>query len=268
MGAEAGELSSDGHRELCLECGEPLSGKFCSRCGAKNRPPLRPLHHWLQDLGRQVAILDIRLLRTLPRLFFSPGRLTVEYAAGRRQPYTSPIRLYVAASAVVLAAMSFLGVTDLDALLANSTEENIEALEEALGTDLRDPAFQARFNRRLDTIYPIVNLLSPPIMMLLLKLLYWRRYLQEHLAFGCHYGTFLAVIGTPMLTAEGCRAPDRYRRGGSRFAPLPAGGDAPGVRWRLGRSDRALRRLHARIHGNPHRSVHADDRDRRCNELT
>ena len=69
----------------------------------------------------------------------------MEYAAGRRQPYTSPIRLYVAASAVVLAAMSFLGVTDLDALLANSTEENIEALEEALGTDLRDPAFQAAF---------------------------------------------------------------------------------------------------------------------------
>lgn len=207
MGAEAGELSSDGHRRLCLECGEPLSGKFCSRCGAKNRPPLRPLHHWLQDLGRQVAILDIRLLRTLPRLFFSPGRLTVEYAAGRRQPYTSPIRLYVAASAVVLAAMSFLGVTDLDALLANSTEENIEALEEVLGADLRDPAFQARFNRRLDTVYPIVNLLSPPIMMLLLKLLYWRRYLQEHLAFGCHYGTFLAVIGTPMLTAEGVAHP-------------------------------------------------------------
>ena len=44
-------------------------------------------------------------------------------------------------------------------------------------------------------------------MMLLLKLLYWRRYLQEHLAFGCHYGTFLAVIGTPMLTAEGVAHP-------------------------------------------------------------
>ncbi len=205
--AETREQSGDLLQALCLECGEPLSGRFCSRCGAKNRPPLRPLHHWLRDLGRQVAVLDIRLLRTLPRLFFSPGRLTAEYVAGRRLAYTSPIRLYIAASAVVLAVMSLSGVTDLDALLANGTEEDIAALEEVLGADLRDPAYQARFNQRLDTIYPIVNLFSPVAMMLMLKLVYWRRYLEEHLAFGCHYGTFLSIIGMPMLTAEGIAHP-------------------------------------------------------------
>ncbi|MDE2690218.1 MAG: DUF3667 domain-containing protein [Acidobacteriota bacterium] len=161
----------------------------------------------MRDLGRQVAVLDIRLLRTLPRLFFSPGRLTAEYVAGRRLAYTSPIRLYIAASAVVLAVMSLSGVTDLDALLANQTEEDIAALEEVLGADLRDPAYQARFNQRLDTIYPIVNLFTPVAMMLMLKLVYWRRYLEEHLAFGCHYGTFLSIIGMPMLTAEGIAHP-------------------------------------------------------------
>lgn len=204
---ETQEQSGDVVQALCLECGEPLSGRFCSQCGAKNRPPLRPLHHWLRDLGRQVAVLDIRLLRTLPRLFFSPGRLTAEYVAGRRLAYTSPIRLYIAASAVVLAVMSLSGVTDLDALLANQTEEDIAALEEVLGADLRDPAYQARFNQRLDTIYPIVNLFTPVAMMLMLKLVYWRRYLEEHLAFGCHYGTFLSIIGMPMLTAEGIAHP-------------------------------------------------------------
>ncbi len=204
---EAGPDSSEGPEALCLECGGPLSGKFCSQCGAKNRPPLRPLHHWLRDLGRQVAVLDIRLLRTLPRLFFSPGRLTAEYVAGRRLAYTSPVRLYIAASAVVLAVMSLLGVSDLGALLANQTEEDIAALEEVLGADLRDPAYQARFNRRMDTIYPIANLLSPVAIMLMLKLVYWRRYLQEHLAFGCHYGTFLSVIGVPLLTGEGIAHP-------------------------------------------------------------
>ncbi len=199
---EVDEQTGDGDVALCLECGEPLSGKFCSQCGAKNRAPLRPFHHWLQDLGRQVAVFDIRLLRTLPRLFFSPGRLTVEYAAGRRQPYTSPIRLYVAASAVVLAAMSLLGISDLETMLANTGEEGLAALEETLEgvADLRDPVFQARFNRSLDAVFPILNLLSPLAIMVLLKLLYWRRYLQEHLAFGCHYGTFLVVVTlTPLL---------------------------------------------------------------------
>ena len=194
--AQTREQSGDLLQALCLECGEPLAGKFCSRCGAKNRPPLRPLHHWLTDLGRQVAVLDIRLLRTLPRLFSSPGRLTAEYVAGRRLAYTSPIRLYVAASAVVLAAMNLLGISDIETMLAGAAEENVAALEEALEgvADPHDPLFQARFNRSLDTTFPILNLLSPLAIMGLLKLLYWRRYLQEHLAFGCHYGTFLIVV--------------------------------------------------------------------------
>lgn len=193
--------SSDGDEALCLECGEPLSGKFCSQCGAKSRPPLRPLRHWLTDLGRQVAVLDIRLLRTLPRLFFSPGTLTVEYSAGRRRPYTSGIRLYVAASAVVIAAMNFLGSFEIETMF---TDEQIALLEQQTGiSELTDPAFQARFNRSLDTVFPLVNLLSPLAIMLLLKLLYWRRYLQEHLAFGCHFGTFLVFVTTPLLLVKG-----------------------------------------------------------------
>ncbi len=203
--AETREQSSDLLQALCHECGEPLAGKFCSRCGAKNRPPLRPLHHWLTDLGRQMAVLDIRLLRTLPGLFFSPGRLTAEYVAGRRLAYTSPIRLYVAASAVVLAAMNLLGISDIETMLAGADEENVAALEEVLEgvADLHDPLFQARFNRSLDTIFPILNLLSPLAIMVLLKLLYWRRYLQEHLAFGCHYGTFLVVVTLLPLLVTG-----------------------------------------------------------------
>lgn len=203
--AETREHPGDLLQEFCLECGEPLAGKFCSRCGAKNRPPLRPLHHWLTDLGRQVAVLDIRLLRTLPRLFSSPGRLTAEYVAGRRLAYTSPIRLYVAASAVVLAAMNLLGVSDLETMLAGAREENVAALEEALEAvaDPHDPLFQARFNRSLDTTFPVLNLLSPLAIMVLLKLLYWRRYLQEHLAFGCHYGTFLVVVTLLPLLVTG-----------------------------------------------------------------
>ena len=98
--------------------------------------------------------------------------------------------------------MSLLGISDLETMLAGADEENVAALEEALEgvADLHDPPFQARFNRSLDAIFPILNLLSPLAIMVPLKLLYWKRYLQEHLAFGCHYGTFLVVVTlTPLL---------------------------------------------------------------------
>lgn len=92
--------------------------------------------------------------------------------------------------------MNLLGISDIETMLAGAAEENVAALEEALDAvaDPHDPLFQARFNRSLDATFPILNLLSPLAIMALLKLLYWRRYLQEHLAFGCHYGTFLVVV--------------------------------------------------------------------------
>ena len=198
------ERADNGDAELCLECGAKATGRFCANCGAEKRAPLRPFQEWLSDIFGQVIDLDIRLLRTLPRLFFSPGLLTVEYSAGRRQRYTSPIRLYVVASAIIIAAMNLLDVFQLDVLLADASEEERAAMAAAFGiADLSDPELQESFNQRMDLVFPILNLFSPVGMMLLLKLLYWRRYLQEHLAFACHYVTALVVVTLPLLMVEG-----------------------------------------------------------------
>ncbi len=190
--------------EPCLECGAEVTGRFCSNCGAVQRAPLRSLQQWWSDTVGQVLDLDIRLLRTLSPLFFSPGSLTVQYSAGRQQRYTPPIRLYVVASAVVIAAMNLLGIFDLEVFLAGQSEEQQAALAAAIGVeDFADPDLYATFNRRMDIVFPILNLTSPVGMMLLLKLLYPRRYLQEHLAFGCHYATFLVVVTLAPLLVEG-----------------------------------------------------------------
>ena len=198
------ERPRDGAEGTCLECGATVTGRFCADCGAEKRAPLRPFQQWLSDTVGQVVGLDLKLFRTLPRLFFSPGWLTVEYSAGRRGPYTSPLRLYVAASAVVIAAMNLIGTFQLDEMLAGVSEEQRDALAAMLGfADLSDPDLQQRFNRRMDLIFPILNLFSPIGMTLLLKLLYPGRYLQEHLAFGCHYGTFIVFVWLPPLLVEG-----------------------------------------------------------------
>jgi len=197
-------LPPDDAEGPCLECGATVRSRFCADCGAEKRAPLRPFQQWFSDTVGQVIDLDIRLLRTLPRLFFSPGSLTVEYSAGRRRPYTSPVRLYVVASAVVIAAMNLIGTFQLDEMLAAQSEEQRDALAATLGfADLTDPDLQQSFNRRMDLVFPILNLFSPAGMMLLLKLLYPGRYLQEHLAFGCHYGTFIVFVWLPPLLVEG-----------------------------------------------------------------
>lgn len=148
--------------------------------------------------------LDFRLFRTMRRLLLSPGSLTREYAAGRQRRYTPPIRLYVVTSAVVIALMNVLGVFELDQILSTWSADARGALAAATGvSDFDDPDVKESFNRRMDLVFPIVNLFSPIGMMLLLKAVYRRRFAQEHLAFSCHCTTFLVILTTPALLVEG-----------------------------------------------------------------
>jgi hypothetical protein len=60
------------------------------------------------DAWHELTVFDDRLLRTLWLLVRQPGRLTLEYLAGRRMTYVPPLRLYLVASVAyfVIAAMS------------------------------------------------------------------------------------------------------------------------------------------------------------------
>ena len=192
----------------CLECGALVSGRFCADCGAEQRAPLRSLGDWIRGAYGQVLELDVRLFRTLRRLLFSPGSLTREYATGRQRRYTPPVRLYVVTSAVVIALMNVLGVFELDQIMSTWSPEARAALAAVTGVaGFDDPAVRESFNRRMDLVFPIMNLFSPIGMMLLLKTVHHRRFAQEHLAFSCHCTTFLVIVTTPALLVEGIAQP-------------------------------------------------------------
>lgn len=96
--------------DRCANCGEPLSGPFCSACGQENRNlsrlSLRQIvDEWLGD----TFTFDSRLLRTLGPLVRRPGFLTNEYLAGRRVRYVPPLRLFVFLSLVMFLALALTG---------------------------------------------------------------------------------------------------------------------------------------------------------------
>ena len=83
----------------CSNCGNTGTGKFCSSCGQKysdlNKPVKELLHELLDSLD-----LDKRLLKTFIPFILKPGHLALEYLAGRRKSYTSPLRLYLIMSLI------------------------------------------------------------------------------------------------------------------------------------------------------------------------
>ncbi len=80
--------------ERCGNCGAPLFGPHCFRCGQPDHGLVRHFSSILGDLADSVLQIDSRLTRTLGPLLLRPGFLTMEYFAGRRVRYVSPVRLF------------------------------------------------------------------------------------------------------------------------------------------------------------------------------
>jgi Protein of unknown function (DUF3667) len=81
--------------ERCVSCDASRSGPYCSQCGERAlEPEALTLRHFLvHTVVHELLHVDGTLWRTRRLLFVRPGRLSLEYAAGRRRPYINPFRV-------------------------------------------------------------------------------------------------------------------------------------------------------------------------------
>ena len=89
-------IGEDGHTQenACLNCGTPLQGVHCHNCGQKAHVH-RTLRGFLHDLVHGVLHFEGKFWRTMPLLFWRPGRVMREYIEGKRAKYVSPIALFL-----------------------------------------------------------------------------------------------------------------------------------------------------------------------------
>jgi hypothetical protein len=104
---EPGELP-----DQCPNCGALLDGPYCSQCGQKAAGRIKPLWHMMNEVLEAVFELDLRVLHTLPKFLFLPGRLTKEYVEGRRRRYVRPLRLYLFATFTLFTTLALLRPSD------------------------------------------------------------------------------------------------------------------------------------------------------------
>jgi hypothetical protein len=79
--------------EACANCGAPLYGKYCYACGQPTTGLVRHFGSVMSDAADSIFNVDERLFRTLGPLYLQPGKLTLDYFAGRRARYVTPFRL-------------------------------------------------------------------------------------------------------------------------------------------------------------------------------
>jgi len=93
--------------DQCENCGALLHGPYCSQCGQKAADRIIPIWHMINEALEAVVELDMRVLWTLPKFLFLPGRLTKEYINGRRKRYIRPFRLYLFTTFVLFTVLAF-----------------------------------------------------------------------------------------------------------------------------------------------------------------
>lgn len=120
----------------CENCGRDLLGEFCYACGQPVKGLVRHFSSIVGDFADSVLNLDTRLPRTIWPLFAKPGYLTLEYFAGRRVRYVSPVRLFVFLSIVTFFVAQFtiswsddavnFGDSDKDSFAKAASVEEVE----------------------------------------------------------------------------------------------------------------------------------------------
>jgi len=120
----------------CENCGVPLQGDHCHACGQPTKGLVRHFSSILGDFFDTVLNIDSRVLRTLGPLLTRPGFLTMEYFAGRRVRYVTPMRLFLFLT--LLAFFAIQGSIDF-----NDPEPGVSVSEPGKNVDARSAEIEA-----------------------------------------------------------------------------------------------------------------------------
>jgi len=216
----------------CQNCGTPLLGPHCYRCGQPVNGLVRHFSSIMGDFADSVLNIDARVFRTLWPLFARPGFLSREYFAGRRVRHVSPVRLFVFLSIVTFFVAQLMVGFSGDAVVIGdpvTVEDGDTAnvqfngrnwdpktnpvdigwlpafadrwVNEQIGhgvanvAELKKSPNQERFKEALLGAVPSTLFVLLPIFALMLKLAYLfkRRLYMEHLIVALHSHAFLCL---------------------------------------------------------------------------
>lgn len=208
-------------RTHCENCGTELKGPFCHQCGQHDFDANGSFRHAVHEALESFFHWDGKFFKGVFDLLFRPGRLTVEYNAGKRASQIPPLRFYIFVSLLFFltpSSHSPEGLKDLDIQVDHSSDFT-KAVKQARAEHKATPASGksksdiALEDKVLDTLeeksshaekifenfqhyLPRAVLVCLPLFALL-SLLVFRKsgysYLQ-HLVFSLHLHTFFFLF--------------------------------------------------------------------------
>jgi len=140
-----------GHPRLthCENCGTPLNGHYCAKCGQAAIDYRRSFRYIIVDLLNEFLNWDSKFFATIGLLLVRPWKLTNEFVAGRRVRYVHPLRLYLLASILFFFAVNY-WAKSIHLQPRKLTSENRAEIAAALDKQHLTPEQRAKVERALN----------------------------------------------------------------------------------------------------------------------
>jgi uncharacterized protein DUF3667 len=202
----------------CLNCGASLTAAFCGECGQRAVPAHPTLRELFGEAFAEFSGWDGKFAETIRTLVRRPGQLTIEFLAGRRARFISPLRLYLTASVLYFllaesapSSGSYIGLRNAPAsgISVQSSEAKLGGLTaqeradilsqlEASPKWLRPLAKRAaedpkRLQADVFQAMPKGLFALLPVFALLLAIFYRGRRFADHLYFAIHVHAFVFI---------------------------------------------------------------------------
>jgi hypothetical protein len=114
----------------CKNCENTFEGKFCPNCSQKANTHRFNLYHFGHEFLHALTHTDKGILFLMKELFFRPGKVALEYNAGKRKKYFNPITFLLIVMAIQVYAIK---KTDFYGHFASTMKEYMTTLSEKTG---------------------------------------------------------------------------------------------------------------------------------------
>jgi len=201
-------MSAHTRPEVCPNCDQRLPAEtalqvaYCPGCGQEAVLHAASMREFIHEFIGHYVALEGPLWRSLWALLFQPGRLTLEYFAGRRRRFVQPLRLYLSLSFVFFIALHLVGhhgvqwnrPDHVQVRDCGAPGSDCHWLERELGRvgQRLASAEPGDIQAKLDKYSPYALLLMQPAFAALLALMLRSRRMKyaEHFVFSLHVHAF------------------------------------------------------------------------------
>lgn len=110
---------------VCKNCDYTFEGKFCPNCSQKANTHRFSLMHFGHEFFHAVTHTDKGILFLMKELFRRPGKVALEYNAGKRKKYFNPITFLLIMMALQVYSIQ---KTDINSGFIKASEEFVSSL--------------------------------------------------------------------------------------------------------------------------------------------